>query len=222
MSAKKPTAKALALASMLKAPSYKPGRTPKTEAHGVLNEVHDHYARHFGLDLEDTANGWLGRYYVPMQRRTGPTQKVLAEGRKNLGADFPLMLDATRACVWALYLFAQNDREAAWVWISDARLYVGLLLGRNKSDELQEKRRIGGAKRKARWLIEFAEVQPQIDELALKYRKRNPSLSDTQVAELIWVDFDAQDVKVAGQRLSVKKIQEHLKKSRLGASTLPH
>jgi hypothetical protein len=146
----------------------------------------------------------------------------LAEGRKKLGADFPLMLDATRACVWALYLFAQNDREAAWVWISDARLYAGVLLGRNKSDELQEKRRIGGAKRKAQWLVDFAEVQPHIDVLALKHRKRNPRISESKLAEFIWVDFDANDVKVAGQRLSERKIREHLKKSRPGASTLPH
>ena len=198
MSAKKPTAKALALASMLKAPSYKPGRTPKTEAIGVLNMVHDHYARRFGLDLEETANGWLGRYYVPMQRKTRITPEVMAEGHKKLGADFRLMLDATRACVWALYLFAQNDREAAWVWISEARLYAGLLLGRNESDALQEKRRIGGVRKKAQWLVDFATVQPQIDVLALKHRKRNPRFSDSKLAEFIWVDLRRKTSRLPG------------------------
>jgi len=216
MSAKKLTGKALALADALRVWPNKPGRTPKTEAYGVLNTVHEHYARCFKLDADDTVNGWLGRYYVPMGGKRGLPAEVMSADHEKLGADFLAMLDATRACVRALHAVANNNSEAAWSWIADARFWAGILLGRNNSDQLLRGRRKGVEQAKVQRAearrAKEAEVMPVLEAILRKFKKRYPQRKGAQAVAALMSELKehkSEIVREAG-RPTVKRLSDQI------------
>jgi len=206
-----PATKALQLAVALKAWPGRAGRTPKTEAYGVLNAIHEMYAKRLRLDPDDIVNGWLGRYYVAMKTRRGLTDEMMLADHDRLSFDFLLMLDATRACLWALHFDRRNEAELAWPWISDARYYAGLIHGRSDPGVTREKTIRGGHSRAARGRAEFADQIPRIDKTAADLRTKNPRISDSQVAARVWEKFKAEGVLAAGQPLGKKRISKHLR-----------
>jgi hypothetical protein len=169
------------------------------------------YAKRLRLDPDDIVNGWLGRYYVAMKLRRGLTAEMMLADHDRLSFDFLLMLDATRACLWALHFYKRNETELAWPWISDARYYAGLVHGRSDPGVAREKTIRGGHSRAAKGRTEFADQIPRIDKMVADLRSKNSRLKDSGVAARIWEKLKEEKVLVAGQPLSKKRILKHLR-----------